>query len=184
MFQTRGFAGFRFVNTRRMRPPRVGRLGKASTCSRSLRLCSGRPRPFLFERPKAGEIDGPFSGVGQQRNLRSKVDEVRAVIAQYSVDALNRGRIAGNAAQHVFARAGTTHFVHAQLGPLLRHQEFAVLRGKIEREVAEEKNLAALQQLAPGARLGVALLRTRPARRPACSLRLRSRAICQLRGYQ
>ena len=42
---TRGSAGFRFVNTRRMRSPRFGRLGNASTCSRESSLRHDTLRP-------------------------------------------------------------------------------------------------------------------------------------------
>ena len=37
----------------------------------------------------------------------------------------------------------------------LRHQVFAVIGGQLEREIAEEKYLPALEQLAPGARAEV-----------------------------
>jgi len=48
VIQTRGLVGFTFVKTRRIMSPPVGRVGKASTCSRSLRFFLGSRGLFLL----------------------------------------------------------------------------------------------------------------------------------------
>src|SRR5580704_5484241 len=72
--------------------------------------------------------------------------------------------VAGNSAQHIFARTVGNVFVHAQFGPLLLKQEFLIVRRQVERRLAEEKNLTALQHFAVSARMGTTLLGSGPAR--------------------
>ena len=68
-----------FVKTRRMRPPAVGRFGKASTCNKSLRLCRLRSRPGFLVGTIAGKVERKVLRVRRQEAL-DEIDDLGRIV--------------------------------------------------------------------------------------------------------
>jgi hypothetical protein len=78
------------------------------------------------------------------------------------MDPLNRIRVAGNSAQHIFSRPVRNVFVHPQLSPFLVAQKFLVHCGECEGRFSKLKDLPALEHFAVRSAPCGVLFRTDP----------------------
>src|ERR1700683_3827221 len=99
---------------------------------------------FLFLRPKTREIQIPFAGVRSQK-FGQELRHLSAVIPHDRVNAAHRLAVARDSAQQSLTLPVRNVLVHSHLRPLLLEKKLLIGRRQVERWLAKEKYLAALQ---------------------------------------
>src|ERR1700733_12148451 len=118
--------------------------GKAVKMQQIVALLQRQIAAFLFQRAKTREIQIPLAGVRSQK-FGQELRHLSAVIPHDRVKAVHRLAVARDSAQQILTRPVRNVFVHSHLRPLLLEKKLLIGRRQVERWLAKEKYLAALQ---------------------------------------